>query len=113
MNQHKVVMHEVYLFLPLNSDAVTQDDTGHYLHLGAPALHLLERLPLPSTHAEALPAGALARAALPVAQAQGHLAGADARTHAHTCACVLQARSMQRGEGLALLNLSYLASATH
>lgn len=47
MNQHKVVTHEVYLFLPLKSDAVTQDETGHYLHLGAPALHLLERLPLP------------------------------------------------------------------
>ena len=28
MNQHKVVTHEVYLFLPLKSDAVTQDETG-------------------------------------------------------------------------------------
>lgn len=47
MNQHEVVTREVYLFLPLNSHAVTQDDTGPDLHLGAPARHLQERLPLP------------------------------------------------------------------
>lgn len=62
--------------------------------------------------AEALRAGALARAALPVAQAQGHLAGAPTHALTHTRAHVF-CRLDLCSEGKGSPSLNYLASATH
>lgn len=83
MNQHKVVTHEVYLFLPVNSDAVTQDDTGHYLHLGAPALHLLERLPLPFHSRRGTASGGTGESS-PASSSGAGTPGWRRRTHSRT-----------------------------